>query len=118
MIRGERDADKPLVLFAIEPRAYAQAIGSAIALMRPGLDVRSVGSGGLLAEMEDKAPAVVFSSEPRPDSGNGTARWAEYRPYDEPDVVRVDGVPHSLPGFDLENVLWLVDLHTVGACRV
>ena len=62
-------------------------------------------------------PAVVFSSEPRPDGDNETARWAEYRPYDEPDVVRVDGVPHRLPGFDLVNVLWLVDLHTVGAGR-
>jgi len=115
--RGKGDEEKPLVLFAIQPHSYAEAIGAAIALMRPGLDVRSVGSGGLLAELEDNAPAVVFSSEPRPAADNGTARWAEYRPYDEPDVVRVDGVPHRLPGFDLENVLWLVDLHTVGARR-
>ena len=113
----EGDEKKPLVLFAIEPHSYAEAIGAAIALMRPGLDVRSVGVGGLIAEMEDGAPAVVFSSEPRPDGDDGIARWAQYRPYDEPDVIRVDGVRHRLPGFDLENVLWLVDLHTVGARR-
>lgn len=81
MSRIEVDQEKPLVLFAIEPHAYAEAIGSAIALLRPGLDVRSVGSVGLLAEMEDRAPAVVFSSEPRPGGGDGIARWAEFRPY-------------------------------------
>jgi DNA-binding NarL/FixJ family response regulator len=29
----------------------------------------------------------------------------------------VDGVPHRLPALDLENVLWLVNLHMVGARR-
>ena len=100
---------RPIVLFAIEPHSYAQAIGSTVGLLRPELDVRVVEPEDLVAEMERLAPSLVFCGEERPDGCAEAVRWAEFRPYDEPDVVRVDGRPESFPGLDLEDILELVD---------
>lgn len=99
----------PLVLFALEPHAYSEAIGKAIAHLRPALDVRIVKQKDLAAEMERRAPALVFSGNPRPDGCDEAVWWAEYRPYDDPDVVRVDGRLHELPGLELEDLLGFVD---------
>jgi hypothetical protein len=106
---GNARGDAPLVLFAIEPHSYAQAIGTTLAHLRPALDVRCVGPKDLPAEMERRAPALVFCGEPRPDGCDEAVRWAEYRPYEDPDVVRVDGRLHGFPGLDLEDLLGLVD---------
>ncbi len=113
--RGGEEDRRPLVLFAIEPRCYAQAIGGVIARLRPGIDVRVVAPEDLPAEMGRGAPALVFCADDRPDGCEEAVRWARFSPYEEPEVVRVDGVPHNFPGLDLEDFLWLVDLHTAGA---
>ncbi len=115
----ERGAEvaKPLVLFAIEPRSYAQAIGGVVAELRPGIDVRIVDPEGLPSEMGRRLPALVLCGEDRPDGCEEAVRWARFSPYEEPEVLRVDGVPHRFPGLDLEDLLWLVDLHTAGAGR-
>jgi hypothetical protein len=114
--RGAEGA-KPLVLFAIEPRSYAQAIGGVVAELRPGIDVLVVAPEDLPAEMGLRLPALVFCAEDRPDGCEEAVRWARFSPYEEPEVLRVDGVPHRFPGLDLEDLLWLVDLHTAGAGR-
>lgn len=101
--------EMPIVLLAIEPHSYAQAIGSAIAHLRPELDVRVVAPGDLVTEVERSAPTLVLCGEDRPDGCSEAVRWAEFRPYDEPEVVRVDGQGESFPGLDLEDLLGIID---------
>jgi hypothetical protein len=59
------EGSKPLVLFAIEPRSYAQAIGGVIAELRPEIDVLVVDPEDLPTEMERWNPALVFCGEDR-----------------------------------------------------
>ncbi|HKH11405.1 MAG TPA: hypothetical protein VKA73_09700 [Rubrobacter sp.] len=101
--------DAPLVLFAIEPHSYGQVIGTTVSHVRPTLDVRIVPPKDLVAELERQTPALVFSGESRPDGCDDTVRWVEYRPYEDHDVVRVDGRRHEIPELELEDLLALVD---------
>jgi len=105
------------VLFALEPRSYAQAIGKVIAELRPGLEVLVVEPGDLVAEMERLGPSLVFCGEERPDGCEEAVRWAEFRPYDEAEVVRVDGREESFPDLGLEDLLGLVDRLAAGHRR-
>jgi hypothetical protein len=114
---GEDSGGRPLVLLAIEPRSYAQAIGGVIAELRPELDVLVVDPEDLVSEMERRAPALVLCGEERPDGCSEAVRWAEFRPYEEPEVVRVDGRAERFPGLELEDLLGLVDRLAVGANR-
>ncbi len=109
--------ERPLVLLAVEPRSYAQAIGGAIAELRPGIDVRVVEPEDLPSEMGRRLPALVLCGEERPDGCEEAVRWARFSPYEEPEVVRVDGVSHDFPGLGLEDLLWLVDFYTARARR-
>lgn len=106
--RARREGNR-LVIFALEPRAYSQAIGLTVAAMRPGLDALVVDPEDLPEEMGRRSPALVLSGLPRPDGCGAAVRWVRYRPFEDPDVVRVDGVPHRFPGLDLEDLLGLVD---------
>lgn len=101
--------ERPLALFAIEPRSYAEAIGGAIAQLRPGIDALVVHPGDLRSEMGLRKPDLVLCGEERPDGCDETIRWAEYSPYEDPDVVRVDGRAERIPGLTLEDLLGLVD---------
>ena len=103
------DEVKPIVLFALEPRSYSEAIGQTIAQLRPELDVLVVKPEDLVSEIARHAPALVFCGEPRPDGCDEVVRWARFRPYDEPGVVRVDGRAERFPGLGIEDVLGLVD---------
>jgi len=107
--RAPKPARRPLVLFALEPRSYAQAIGRTVAELRPGLEVLVVEPGDLVAEMERREPALVLCGEERPDGCAEAVRWAAFRPYEEPEVVRVDGRPETFPGLGLEDLLGIVD---------
>ncbi len=103
----------PLVLVAIEPRSYAQAIGQTLAALRPSLGVRALEPEEVAAEAERLSPALVLCSAPCPDPRLPGTRWVEFKPYDEPETLRVDGrdVPPRSDGsgMDLEDVLWIVD---------
>jgi hypothetical protein len=102
--------DAPLVLFALRPRFYSEAIGRVVAELRPRLEVLVVEPEDLPAEMGRRTPALVLCSHPRPDGRDADAvRWAEYRPYEDPEVVRVDGHDVLLPGLCLEDLIGLVD---------
>lgn len=111
------EGEGPLVLLAIEPRSYVEAIGGAIAELRPGIDVLVVDPEDLVSEMERRAPALVLCGEERPGGCDEAVRWAEFRPYEEPEVVRVDGRAEHFPGLGLEDLLGLVDRLAVGANR-
>jgi hypothetical protein len=99
----------PLVLFALEPRVYSEAIALAVASLREEMQVVTVDPEELSAFADLPAPAIVLSSRPMPEGHDGAARWAEYRPYEDPDIIRVDGRAEHIPGFGLEDVLGLVD---------
>ena len=101
--------DAPLVLFALEPHSYGQAIGLTVSHLRPALDVRVVKPEDLFAEMRRRTPTLVFCDGLRPGGTDEGVRWVEYRPYDDPDLIRVDGRHHEYSGLDLEDLLGLVD---------
>ena len=105
----EEEGEGPLVLLAIEPRSYAQAIGGVIAELRPEIDVLVVDPEDLISEMERRVPTLVFCAEERPDGCDEAVRWARFSPYEEPEVVRVDGRDERFPGLDLEDLLGIVD---------
>ena len=110
-----RRADGPLVLFALRPRIYSDAIGRVTAELRPGLEVLVVEPDELPAEMERRTPALVLCSQPRPEGFDDDAvRWLEYRPYEDPEVVRVDGHDELLPGLRFEDLVGLVDRLAAG----
>ena len=99
----------PLVIFAIDPHSYGQALGMTISHLRPALDVRVIKPKDLVAEMKRRTPTLVFCNGPRPEGDDEDVRWVQYRPYDDPDLIRVDGHPHEFSGLDLKDVLGLVD---------
>ena len=110
-----RRGDAPLVLFALRPRVYSEVIGRVVAELRPGLEVVVVEPDNLPAEMGRRAPALVLCSQPRPEGRDADAvRWAEYRPYDDPEVVCVDGHDELLPGLRFEDLIGLVDRLAAG----
>ncbi len=108
---------RPLVLLAVEPRSYAEAIGGAIAELRPGIDVLVVEPEDLPSEIERRAPALVLCGEERPDGCAKAVRWARFSPYEEPEVVRVDGVAERFPGLGLGHLLGIVDRLATAARR-
>ena len=109
-----RRADGPLVLFALRPRIYSDAIGRVTAQLRPGLEVRVVEPDDLPAEMGRGTPALVLCSQPRPEGCDAALHWAEYRPYEDPEIVRVDGHDEILPGLRFEDLIGLVDRLAAG----
>jgi hypothetical protein len=115
--RGGGGDGRPLVLIAVEPRSYAQAIGGAIAQMRPGVEVLALEPEDLAAELERRAPALVFCAEERPNGCDEAVRWARFSPYEEPEIVRIDGYAERFPGLGLGDLLGLVDRLAVGASR-
>lgn len=115
--RGGGVDERPLVLIAVEPRSYAQAIGGAIAQLRPGVEVLALEPEDLPAEIGRRAPALVFCAEERPDGCDEAVRWARFSPYEEPEVVRIDGRAERFPDLGLEDLIGLVDRLAVGARR-
>lgn len=115
--RGGGVDGKPLVLIAVEPRSYAQAIGGAIAQMRPGVEVLALEPEDLPVEIRRRAPALVFCAEERPDGCDEAVRWARFSPYEEPEIVRVDGRAERFPSLGLEDLVGLVDRLAVGSSR-
>src|SRR5215210_4752047 len=113
----DEEEERPLVLLAIEPRSYAEAIGGVIAELRPWVDVLVVDPGDLVSEMGRRTPTLILCGEDRPDGCAEAVRWGRFSPYDEPEVVRVDGRDERFPGLDLEDLLGLVDRLAVGAGR-
>ena len=114
---GGGGGGRPLVLIAVEPRSYAQAIVGAIDQLRPGVEVLALEPEDLPAEMGRREPALVFCAEERPDGCDEAVRWARFSPYEEPEVVRIDGRSERFPGLGLQDLLGLVDRLAVGASR-
>jgi hypothetical protein len=112
--RTAEEGGRPLVLFALEPRSYSEAIGQTVAALRPDFDILVVEPEDLVAEMERRVPALVFCGGPRPEHCDEAVRWARFRPYDEPEVVRLDGVAERFPGLGLGDIIGIVDRLAAG----
>lgn len=106
------EGDRPVALVAVEPRAYASAIGEAIGRLRPGLDVRVVEPGDLAAEVLRLRPFLVFCSQARERSGrDGGPAWVEFYPYAAVSKVRIhaEGRCSTREDVDLDDLLSIVD---------
>lgn len=103
---------KPVVLVAVEPRAYRGAIGPMLAMLRPGLDVRVVEPEEVQKEAARLHPGVVISglAPPWPVERNGTSWVRIVFPVGPGTWVAVGDDPLvDRPGFGVEELLELVD---------
>lgn len=98
----------PKTLVALEPRSYRSAIGLAMQAARPGLDVEIVDPDDLCSEVTRLNALLVLCSKLGPDIPRDQPAWIEYRPYDEPNMLRVNGKL-----LDLGRSVELTDLLTV-----
>jgi hypothetical protein len=99
-----------VVLIAIEPRSYRQAVGEALRSMRPHVEVVVLEPGTLGAGVARLEPEVVFADGPDASSPPGRPAWVEFRPYEEPPArVRLAGRRWELGEVGLEDLLSLVD---------
>jgi hypothetical protein len=100
-----------LVVFAIEPRSYRQAIGEAVQALRPHLEVVVLAPDTLDAAMARLDPDLVFAARPEdPSSPGKPAAWVEFRPYEEPPArVRLAERRWELGEVELEDILSIVD---------
>lgn len=106
------EGDRPVILVAVEPRAYASAIGVAIGRLRPGLDVRVVEPEDLAAEVLRLRPYLVFCSQACERSGrDGVPAWVEFYPYAGVSKVRIHagGRRSTREDVDLDDLLSIVD---------
>lgn len=112
--REDLEGDRPLlVLVALRPRSYADAIGEALAGLRPDLMVRVVAPGGLEASVRGLDPDLVLCSQPLVSAvRGGRPLWVEYCPYADglgEEEVRVDGHGLGLRGVDLLDLVEILD---------
>src|SRR5438067_4783981 len=98
------------ILLANEPRAYCEALGAALGVLRPGALVRAVQPAELEDVLERYAPHLVVCSRLPPSVERLPLAWV---------VLYPDGAPHAELGLDgqritaseiqLEDLLALVD---------
>jgi hypothetical protein len=99
-----------LVAFASDYRAYGGAISSAIRVLRPHIQVESVGTDSLPGELARFAPQIVICSHPEgPDKGDRIA-WIELPP-ESADVghARLGDRRFEIQNPSLEKMLELID---------
>ena len=98
-----------VVVFAIEPRSYRQAMGEALRFMRPHLEVVILEPGTLEAAVTRLDPHLVFANRPASSPSGGPA-WVEFRPYEEPPArVCLAGRTWEIEEVDLSDLLSIVD---------
>lgn len=99
-----------LVAFEDEYHAYQGAISSAIQVLRPCLEVETIGIDALTDGLSRFAPQAVICSRPEGSDLAGRVAWIELPP--EPDrtaVARLGDRRFELDNPSLERVLELVD---------
>jgi hypothetical protein len=71
--------DRTKILVAVELRAYRTAIGRAIQVLRPHLEVTVDEPDELQTEVARLEPALVICSQPKPATSDGGPAWVELR---------------------------------------
>lgn len=108
---GDRAEIQPTIVVAIEPRAYREAIGEAIGMLRPNLSVRVIESGLLGAELSRTNPALVLCNGTMEPTLDGLPNRVVFRG-DESDsaaTVRLDGRQADVERLELDDLLRIVD---------
>jgi hypothetical protein len=99
-----------VVLIAIEPRSYRQAMGHAIQALRPHVEVVVLDPDTLEAGVARLDPMLVFADRPDVSAPSGGPAWVEFRPYEEPPArVRLAGRTWELGEVELSDLLSIVD---------
>ena len=107
-----------VVLVAIEPRSYQEAIGAVIRDLRPRLEVRMIEPEALEAEVARSEPEVVIGYLPESATTGARIAWAEFRPYEEPAArIRAGTRRWELRDVSLEDLLFVVDEAGRIACQ-
>ena len=99
-----------LVAFEDEYRAYQGAISSAIQVLRPGVEVETIGADALMEGLAGFTPQAVICSRPEGPVPAGRVAWIELPP--EPDQTaraRLGDRHFELDNPSLEKVLEVVD---------
>ncbi len=98
-----------MVVIAIEPRSYRQAIGRTIQALRPHLEVVVLEPDTLEAGVARLEPDLVFANRPASSLSGGPA-WVEFRPYEHPPArVCLAGRTWELSLVELSDLLSIVD---------
>lgn len=99
-----------VVIVAIEPRSYRQAMGQAIQALRPHIEVVVLDPDTLEAGVARLEPHIVFANRPDAPAPTGRPAWVEFRPYEEPPArVHLAGRRRELAEVELSDLLSLVD---------
>ncbi len=98
------------VLVAIEPRSYREAIGQALQVLRPHVEVTVVDPEQLRATVARLDPELVFAGRPGLLPLAGRAAWVEFRPYEDPPArICLAGRRWEMEEVELDDLLSLVD---------
>lgn len=101
---------RPKVVVAIEPRIYREAIGGAIRITRPHLEVAIVDPEELGEKVECLEHGLVICDRSEAMAANGGPAWIEFRPYDGvPTKICIDGRRWELEETDFDDLLRVVD---------
>ena len=99
-----------VVIVAIEPRSYRQAMGQAIRALRPHVEVVVLEPSTLQAGVKRLDPELVFANRPDACAPTGRTAWVEFLPYEEPPArVCLAGRRRELGEVELSDLLSLVD---------
>lgn len=104
-------AKRPGILIAVEPRSYREAIGDALRILRPHLEVAVVDPGDLVMEMMRLDPALVICSLPETSITHyGRPAWFEFCPYEKLGArISIEGRYSEMEEVELADLLSVVD---------
>ncbi|MDX6381163.1 MAG: hypothetical protein QOI57_2187 [Rubrobacteraceae bacterium] len=100
-----------VVLVAFELRSYSEAIGGAIQILRPHVEVAIAEPDELGAKVARLDPELVLCSRSNITGRNDKPAWVEFRPYEWPGAtVYVGGGYSKLEQVEFADLLAVVDL--------
>jgi hypothetical protein len=99
-----------LILIAMEPLLYGEALADSVSDRRPHLDVQVVEPGMLGSEVERQGPKMVLSSRDGAGISVGVLAWIEYHPYNSPKAaIRIGDQRFEQDVADLADLISVVD---------
>ena len=113
-LRAQAGYAQPTVIVALGLRSYSEAVGSVIQELRPHLWVEVVDPGSIEQETERLAPKIVLCSLPKPTTLGSKCAWIEYRPYEQPTVLTVNGEQQEMgKPVELTDLVAVIDEATL-----
>jgi len=99
-----------LVLMAIRPRVYRDAIGNAIRGLRPHVEVVILDPDEVEDALACLDPDLVICDGSASPNADGRSAWVEYDPHEQPPAtVSLDGQHTELEEVELEDLLSVID---------